>query len=158
DVTALQNWLSTNGYFNHAATGYFGSLTKAGVAAWQAKAGISPAAGYVGPKSRSVLCAGSTNPGNGNGTGTGQGGSGTGLKVMLSPTSPNGTVLVQGQGIGDLADFTFSNPTASAITVTTLTFKRIGVSNDSTLNNVYLYQGVNRITDSAGVSSSQFSF
>src|SRR5205814_957239 len=81
-----------------------------------------------------------------------------GLKVMLSPTSPNGSVLVQGQGIGKLADFTFSNPTGSPIAVTGLTFKRIGVSNDSTLTNVYLYNGVVRITDSAGVSASQFSY
>jgi hypothetical protein len=182
DVTCLQSWLISSGYSIPAgATGYFGMQTKAAVSAWQAAMGISPTAGYFGPKSRAAAagassgnsglpagctstsgyspttgmpCSGASN----SGTGTVPIGSGTGLKVMLSPTSPNGTVLVQGQGIGDLADFTFANPTSSAINVTTLTFKRIGVSNDATLNNVYLYQGVNRITDSAGVSSSQFSF
>jgi len=51
------------------------------------------------------------------------------------------SALVQGQGIGDLADFVFSNPTSAPIMVTSATFNRIGVSNDSTLNNVYLYNG-----------------
>ncbi|HVW82828.1 MAG TPA: peptidoglycan-binding domain-containing protein [Candidatus Paceibacterota bacterium] len=158
DVTCLQQALIAAGYSIPAgATGYFGAQTTAAVAAWQKANGISPAAGYFGPISQSHW-----NLGGGTTTGGGSTGGGTvtgnGLKVMLSPTSPNGTVLVQGQGIGDLGDFVFSNPTGSSITVTGLTFNRIGVSNDATINNVYLYNGVNRITDSAGVSSSQFSF
>ena len=67
-------------------------------------------------------------------------------------------MLVQGQGIGDLGDYVFANPTATPINVTTLTFNRTGVSNDATLNNVYLYNGATRITDSAGVNNSTFSF
>jgi hypothetical protein len=158
DVTCLQQALIAAGYSIPAgATGYFGSQTQAAVAAWQKAVGVTPAAGYFGPISQAHW-----NLGGGTTTGGGSTGGGTvtgnGLKVMLSPTSPNGTVLVQGQGIGDLGDFVFSNPTGSAITVTGLTFNRIGVSNDATINNVYLYNGVNRITDSAGVSSSQFSF
>jgi peptidoglycan hydrolase-like protein with peptidoglycan-binding domain len=158
DVTCLQQALIAAGFSIPAgATGYFGSQTQAAVAAWQAANGVSPAAGYFGSISRAHW-----NLGGGSSTGGGSTGGGTvtgnGLKVSLSPTSPNGTVLVQGQGIGDLGDFVFANPTGSAITVTGLTFNRIGVSNDATINNVYLYNGVNRITDSAGVSSSQFSF
>jgi hypothetical protein len=42
---------------------------------------------------------------------------------MLSPTSPNNTALVQGQGIGDLADFVFANPTSMPVSVTGATFK-----------------------------------
>ena len=80
------------------------------------------------------------------------------MKVSLSATSPNGTVLVQKQAIGDLGDFVFANPTASPINVTGLTFNRIGVSNDSTLTNVYLYNNGTRITDSAGVTNGQFSY
>lgn len=53
DVTALQNWLISKGQTIAAgATGYFGAQTKAAVSAWQASAGISPAAGYFGPISR----------------------------------------------------------------------------------------------------------
>jgi peptidoglycan hydrolase-like protein with peptidoglycan-binding domain len=156
DVTCLQNALKAGGYMSANATGYFGALTQAGVAAWQKAAGVSPAAGYFGAKSRAAF-----GLGGGSSTGSTGGvsaGTGTGLKVMVSATSPSGSVLVQGQGIGDLGDFTFSNPTAAPIMVTGLTFNRIGVSNDSTLTNVYLYKGVTRITDSAGVSAGKFSF
>ncbi|MEK7604446.1 MAG: peptidoglycan-binding domain-containing protein [Patescibacteria group bacterium] len=153
EVTALQNALKAGGYMAANATGNFGPLTKAGVVAWQNAKGITPAAGYFGPKSRAAFCG--ANPGTGPGTIPV---TGTGLKVMLSPTSPNGTALVQGQAAAELAQFTFANPTASPINVTNLTFKRIGVSNDSTLTNVYLYSGAVRLTDSAGVSNSSFNF
>ena len=54
DVTALQNYLISTGHFTHSggATGYFGPITKAAVAAWQAANGVSPASGYFGPISR----------------------------------------------------------------------------------------------------------
>jgi hypothetical protein len=55
DVTALQKWLIAKGFSIPAgATGTFGAQTKAAVAAWQASAGITPAAGYFGPKSRAA--------------------------------------------------------------------------------------------------------
>ncbi|MDE2173112.1 MAG: peptidoglycan-binding protein [Patescibacteria group bacterium] len=158
EVTMLQQALINGGYSIPAgATGYFGAQTRAAVVAWQKAMGVTPAAGYFGPKSRAAFklsCSGSTSTS----TTTTTTGTGTGLKVMLSPTSPNGTVLVTGQGIGDLADFTFTNPTSAPINVTGLTFNRTGVSNDSTLTNVYLYNGVTRITDSAGVSASAFTY
>lgn len=154
EVTCLQNALKAGGYMTANATGYFGALTKTGVVAWQKAAGVTPAAGYFGAKSRAAFGGVST----GGTTVPVSAGTGTGLKVSLSPTSPNGTVLVHGQGIGDLGDFVFANPTASPINVTGLTFKRTGVSNDATLANVYLYNGVNRLTDSAGISGSQFSY
>lgn len=53
-VSCLQQNLIASGYSIPAgATGYFGMQTKAAVAAWQAAFGISPAAGYFGPISRS---------------------------------------------------------------------------------------------------------
>jgi len=56
DVTALQNWLISRGFSIPAgATGYFGTQTRAAVAAWQASANISPAVGYFGPISRGVV-------------------------------------------------------------------------------------------------------
>lgn len=155
EVTALQTTLISKGYLSGSATGYFGSMTKAAVMKWQTAAGITPASGYFGPKSRAAFGGAMTGGSTG---GTMSAGTGTGLKVMLSPTSPNGTVLVQGQGIGDLADFVFANPTASPINVTALSFNRTGVSNDATLANVYLYNNGTRLTDSAGVSASAFTF
>ncbi len=156
DVTALQQALISGGYLNATATGYFGSLTQAAVAKWQTAMGISPAAGYFGAKSRAAFAA--AGPSSTTTTTTTTPVTGNGLKVSLSPTSPSNTVLVQGQGIGDLADYVFANPSSAPITVTGLTFNRIGVSNDQTINNVYLYNGVSRLTDSAGVSNSSFSF
>src|SRR3989338_5992595 len=54
DVTCLQNYLTGTGHFKFSggATGYFGSVTRAAVAAWQAGNGVSPAAGYFGSISR----------------------------------------------------------------------------------------------------------
>ncbi|MEX2010309.1 MAG: peptidoglycan-binding domain-containing protein, partial [Parcubacteria group bacterium] len=55
DVTSLQQFLVGGGYLNMpigVSYGYFGSLTKAAVASWQAANGVSPAVGYWGPLSR----------------------------------------------------------------------------------------------------------
>ncbi|OGG58618.1 hypothetical protein A2765_02755 [Candidatus Kaiserbacteria bacterium RIFCSPHIGHO2_01_FULL_56_24] len=137
-------------------TSYYGGLTKAAVAKWQAANGVSPAAGYWGPVTRAkvaVVCSGSVTPGV-----PGTPVTGNGLKVMLASDSPSSTALVQGQGIAELAKFTFSNPTGSEVSVTSLGFKRIGASTDSAIDNVYLYQGAKRITDPAGISSSSFNF
>jgi hypothetical protein len=49
DVTALQNVVGVS-----PATGYFGSITKAAVQAYQAANGV-PSTGYVGPLTRAVL-------------------------------------------------------------------------------------------------------
>ncbi|MHB0865541.1 MAG: peptidoglycan-binding protein [Minisyncoccota bacterium] len=158
EVTSLQQALIAGGYSIPAgATGYFGAQTRAAVIAWQKASGVTPAYGYFGPKSRAAFKLSCNSTSSTTTTTTGAG-TGTGLKVALSATSPNGTVLVAGQGIGDLGDFTFSNPTSAPINVTGLTFKRIGVSNDSTLSNVYLYNAGTRLTDSAGVSASSFTF
>jgi len=57
-VVALQNILISKGFLTMpagVAEGYFGALTRSAVAKWQASAGISPAVGYVGPKSRAAL-------------------------------------------------------------------------------------------------------
>lgn len=138
-------------------TSYFGALTRAAVAKFQAANGISPAAGYWGPITRAKANSMCTSAPGVPGT-PGTPITGNGLKVMLASDSPTYGSLVAGQGIGELAKFTFQNPTGSAITVTNLAFKRIGVSNDSTLSNVYLFQGATRLTDAAGVSNTAFNF
>ena len=160
-VTSLQQALINGGYSIPAgATGYFGVQTRAAVIAWQKAKGVTPSVGYFGPKSRAMfnLSCSSSSTTTTTTTTTSTAGTGTGLKVSLSATSPNGTVLVQGQGIGDLGDYVFANPTSAPINVTGLTFNRIGVSNDSTLTNIYLYQGAVRLTDSVGITNSQFVF
>jgi len=65
DVTALQDYLTGTGHFTFAggSTGFFGPITAAAVAAWQAANGVSPAAGYFGPISQAkynTVCGGGT--------------------------------------------------------------------------------------------------
>src|SRR3989344_153982 len=55
DVTCLQSYLVAQGHLVMpvgVAMGYFGNLTKAAVAAWQAANGVAPAVGYFGPISQ----------------------------------------------------------------------------------------------------------
>ena len=59
DVTELQKILITKGYLKiEAPTGYFGPLTRAAVAAYQAANGITPTAGYFGPITRALMNSG----------------------------------------------------------------------------------------------------
>lgn len=92
EVTALQKWLIAKGFSIPAgATGTFGAQTKAAVASWQASAGITPAAGYFGAKSRAVANASAGTTGTTGGTtSTLEGG--------------EGSLDVNGNVSGDLAD------------------------------------------------------
>ncbi|HSE34858.1 MAG TPA: hypothetical protein VLB83_01920, partial [Candidatus Paceibacterota bacterium] len=55
--------------------------------------------------------------------------------------------------------FKISNGGSSAAKVTSIKFKRTGVSSDSTLNNVYLYDSMgNRLTDAASIANGVISF
>ncbi|MCX6788206.1 MAG: peptidoglycan-binding domain-containing protein [Candidatus Kaiserbacteria bacterium] len=157
EVTCLQNSLKAGGYMTANATGSFGPLTKAAVIAWQKAKGISPAAGYFGAKSRAAF-SGTTSTTGGTTTTTTTPITGNGLKVSLATDSPNNVALVQSQSAGEIAKYTFANPTGADIKVTSASFKRIGVSTDAQLTNVYLFDGEARITDSAGLSNSAFSF
>jgi peptidoglycan hydrolase-like protein with peptidoglycan-binding domain len=56
DVTALQDFLKSTGHFTFpTSTGYFGSVTRAAVAAYQASKGITPAVGFFGPMTRASV-------------------------------------------------------------------------------------------------------
>lgn len=141
---------------------YFGAKTKAAVATFQAANSVSPAVGYWGPLTRGTaksLCVSGpvTGP-------VAPGGPvvvpvGAGLRVSLAADSPSSSnVLVKSQGIAELAKFVFTNGSGAPVSVTNLAFKRIGVSTDSDLSNIYLFEGARRITDPAGISSSNFNF
>ena len=155
DVTNLQNVVGIS-----PATGYFGALTKAAVIKFQAAHSITPAAGYVGAKTRAFL--------NTMGAGTTSGGttpttpvvigSGTTLAAALSYDTPAAGTIIAGQAVADLAHFTFSNPTGVEQKVTKIVMNRTGISNDSTLANVYLFNGAKRLTDSATVSVTKITF
>lgn len=57
EVIALQQFLITKGFLTSITTptGYFGNGTQAALARFQAANGISPAAGYCGPETRTLL-------------------------------------------------------------------------------------------------------
>lgn len=68
------------------------------------------------------------------------------VSAMLSSVQPN-NMIVAGQSGALLANFVFSGNG----TVTNIQLQRTGVSADTTLVNVYLYDGNTRITDAASV-------
>lgn len=76
------------------------------------------------------------------------------VTVSLASDNPAVSTLVTGQATADLAHFMFSG----SGTVNSVVFARIGVSADSTLSNVYLFDGSTRITDAASVSDGKITF
>lgn len=80
------------------------------------------------------------------------------VSVSLASDTPAAGTLVSsastGQTGADLAHFNFSGTG----TVTQVVVSRIGVSADTSVNNVYLYQGNNRITDAGSLSNGMVTF
>ena len=152
-------------------TTYFGNATLASVKAFQKANGLT-ADGIFGAKSRAALMA---TPGTGTTTttttttGTTTGcpagamyNSITGvpcssstttttttttqtgpISAMLSTDNPAAGTIVAGQATADLLHITFTGNG----TVNSVTLQRSGVSDQNTLSNVYLYDGVTRVTD-----------
>lgn len=82
------------------------------------------------------------------------------LEISLASTSPDSSTVVAGQAIADLAHFEFENTGDSDVSVTSLALDRDGVSSDTTLSAVYLFDDgtASRLTDSATVSSGTITF
>jgi len=107
DVTSLQQFLVGGGYLNMpvgVSYGYFGPLTRAAVAQWQAANGVAPTLGYWGPLSRAKANSmgggtvpGTTTPSTGGGTISTPGVEGT-ITVSLNPSPASGTKLYEGEG------------------------------------------------------------
>ena len=151
DVKELQQFLNGQG-FKIAASGagspgmettYFGALTKAALAKWQAANGVSPAVGYFGPITRSKIA--SMTPGT---PGTPPPTGGFAASVALdNPTSAN--LPLSATNVPFLkVRFTGSG------TITSLTAKRIGAGKTTDLSTVYLYDGETRLTSGRSINSS----
>jgi len=83
-----------------------------------------------------------------------------GLTVTLADDTPVAGVLVTGQGLADLVHFTFTNGDADEVKVTQLKVKRGGVSADTAISYLYLYntETGERLTDPVTLSSSYATF
>lgn len=147
DVTCLQEYLASSGHLSVSATGYFGNLTKAAVAAWQADNGVSPAVGYFGSISRAkyAAVAGSvatpttpTTPTTTTPTTTTPVAAGSGLTVALAGDTPASGLF--GESFAS-RPFTKVNFTASAdgdVTVKSVTIERTGQAQDSAFSGLIL--------------------
>lgn len=86
-----------------------------------------------------------------------------GLTVALASNTPaSGTIATTSSGLGssvvELVKFTFTNGNASDVKVTNLKIKRIGISDDTTLPSIYLFDGYTRLGDESTLSSSVVTF
>ena len=147
DVTCLQKHLTSAGHFTYSggATGYFGSITRTAVAAWQSANGVSPAVGYFGSISRAKYDSMSmtTTGGSSSSVTTTTGGSsssvvatGEGLTIT-SATQPAATLAVKSAA---RLPFTKVTLTAGAqdVVVTGITVERTGLANDAAFAGVVL--------------------
>ncbi len=136
---------------------YFGAKTLAAVRIYQANSGFTPA-NQVGPMTRAKLNAWLGSFGSNPNPNPNPVPMGAGLTVMLASNNPAGGTVVDTQGLAPLAMFTFVNGDNAEVKVTSLKVKRVGISADATLTNVYLFDGARRLTDSASVSSTMINF
>ncbi|MFA5997355.1 MAG: hypothetical protein WC791_02590 [Candidatus Paceibacterota bacterium] len=71
------------------------------------------------------------------------------VTAALAQDNPAASAVVAGQATADLAHFTFTGNG----TISRVEFQRIGISSNTTLSNVYLYQGNTRVSDGASVNT-----
>ncbi|MEI6580857.1 MAG: peptidoglycan-binding domain-containing protein [bacterium] len=72
------------------------------------------------------------------------------LVVSLATDNPASGTIVAGQATADLAHFAFTGTG----TISSVTLKRSGISDQNTLSNVYLYDGMTRLTDGYSFNNS----
>ncbi|MST04194.1 MAG: peptidoglycan-binding protein [Candidatus Pacebacteria bacterium] len=155
DVTCLQTLLKSKGHLNYSATGYFGSLTKAAVSAWQSASGITPTSGYFGPKSRAVHAATAVSTPSVPGVTvtpvvTGQ--------VTITPGTNVGGSVISGAAQIPVLNFKVSNGTNANVWVTGAKFAKTGVVSDSNITNAYLSMGSSIVAQYNSLSGGVVSF
>lgn len=132
DVTALQQTLIAKGYAIPAgATGFFGAQTQAAVKAWQTAAGITPAAGYFGPKSRAAFPCSSTPSTPTTPT------AGTGVSVSAGAPIMN-ALAPQGASRVPFTNFNVTAGNDGDVTINSVTVQRVGPAQDAAFAGVVL--------------------
>lgn len=137
DVRALQAMLKSGGYLAVEPTGYFGPLTKAALAKYQAANGITPASGYFGPITRAKVMAAAPSAPAAPGAPSVTVPSGSGLTVALAANQP---VASLAPADATRIPFTVVTLTAGAsdVSVSSLTVERTGLATDAALSGVVL--------------------
>jgi hypothetical protein len=87
----------------------------------------------------------------------GTGVTGAGMTVALASDSPNAT-LITGQASAVIAKFVLTNNDSTEAKITRVDLQKIGIGADSTLANVYLFEGDTRISDAATISQGKVFF
>ncbi len=138
-VMALQQFLIGQGDLVLATpTQYFGALTQAALAKFQAAHGITPSVGYFGPKTRAFVNSMSTSTTTTTTTTTGTiAPVGAPLSISLDAQTPGSSNVAAGAVNTPVLKLDFTAG-ATPVTITNLVLTRSGLSQDSDLDNVYL--------------------
>lgn len=151
-VSQLQQLLISDGDLTavSAPTGYFGALTQAALAKFQAANGITPSVGYFGPKTRAFVNSMSSTSTTTTGTTTTSTGTttmtapATGLQVSLASSNPAAGSLISSTGSGSgrepVLAFDLTAGNSGAVTVSSLSFQQNGVLAESAISGAYLTQ------------------
>jgi hypothetical protein len=173
DVKCLQEYLNDSGFILAESgpgspgneTTYFGPLTRAAVKAWQDANGVEYGQwwGYFGPKSQAVyeeICVEEEEWEEEEVIEEEE----EGLTVALAEDTPAAAYYLRDTGgviaqvRADFVKFVFTNGDPEDVTVTTLKLKRTGISSDSDLSNVYLYEGETQIAEYTSFTSQIVTF
>jgi hypothetical protein len=188
-VQALQTFLIGQGDLVLATpTQYFGSLTQAALAKFQAAHNITPSVGYFGPKTRAYVNSLSTSSStttttttttypagctstseysqttglacSTTSTTTGTGvttATGAPMSITLDPQTPGAANVAAGAISTPVLKLDFTAG-ATPVTVTNLVLTRSGLSQDSDLDNVYLYSGGVKLASNLGFNNGAITF
>ncbi len=153
-------------------TSYFGPLTKTAAIKFQEKYaseileswGLTAGTGYIGSTTRAklntILSSGTVV------TPDVPVVTAAGLTVALSALTPATGVIITsgdaspyiGQALTPFTTVNFSAGSEGSVKVTTLKFKRIGISADANFDNVYLYEGSVKLLEGGTISSTYITF
>jgi len=163
DVTCLQNYLTGTGHFTYSggATGYFGPITQAAVAAWQTANAVTPPAGYFGPISRAKYTSVAGTSGTPGTPGTPA--VGAPLSVSVATDTPVSQNILAGSANVTVAKVNLTGSATEDTSVSALTVKSYGTANlnANDILLVKIYDGATQVglsqTQVNGISNFVFS-